>query len=51
MKISKTTERWSPLIVLVGILLLWQLFVMTQAHLHACDAQDTLDVLCSRCHA
>jgi NitT/TauT family transport system permease protein len=27
MKISKTTERWSPLIVLAAVLLLWQLVV------------------------
>ncbi len=27
MKISKTVERWSPLIVLVAVLLLWQLVV------------------------
>ena len=27
MKISKTMERWSPLVVLVGILLVWQLLV------------------------
>ncbi len=31
MKISKTTERWSPLIVLAGILLLWQAFVSALA--------------------
>ena len=28
MKISKTMERWSPLVVLVGILLVWQLLVV-----------------------
>jgi len=28
MKISKTTERWSPLIVLAAVLLLWQAVVM-----------------------
>ena len=27
MKISKSTERWSPLILLVAVLLLWQLVV------------------------
>ena len=28
MKITKTVERWSPLIVLAAVLLLWQLLVM-----------------------
>lgn len=28
MKISKTTEKWSPLIVLVAVIIVWQLLVM-----------------------
>ena len=28
MKVTKTMERWSPVVVLVGILLLWQLLVV-----------------------